>query len=238
MESGQDNKQDVKAKAERLSPVDELGPDELEELAGDAAALIHSGHVQYWRANDTTAVFTLSVLENVWQMQVFFAGAVDDENWCPDEELKTALSAFWDSEKPEYITTVTPTTWPNLWLMQMVGFRQIGTMPLPDGPAITCGWVEAVAEVNAANNEAARLCAISEAAGQNPCPADKDFEVRVIEPAYDRLTAIEDEITDLEARCGEDLAVKVAVTHRVRGVWCDVQIDGLVSDANKLLERA
>ncbi|WP_171174922.1 hypothetical protein [Ruegeria sp. HKCCD8929] len=99
-------------------------------------------------------------------------------------------------------------------------------------------WVEAVAEVKAANNEAARLCAISEAAGQKPGPADKDFEARVIEPAYDRLTAIEDEITDLEARCGEDLAVKVAVTHRVRGVWCDDQIDGLVSDANKLLERA
>ncbi len=76
-------------------------------------------------------------LPDVWQLQVFFA---DDSNEQPDEDLKAILSAFWDAQKPEYVTANGLTNWPNIWLMQSAGFRQVGVLPLSDGPVVTWGW--------------------------------------------------------------------------------------------------
>lgn len=139
MEAKQELEQGSEQKAFRLWPFDEFEPGEFEELAGDAAELIRSGHVQYWRQGATVGVFTLSVVSGVWQFQNCYYPEVEPKGH-PDEEMKAVLYAFWESEKPDYITAHSLADWPSVSLMQLIGFRQIGVLPLESGQVLSWGW--------------------------------------------------------------------------------------------------
>ncbi|MBO9432576.1 hypothetical protein J7394_00055 [Ruegeria sp. R13_0] len=131
--------QRMEQKAKRLLPFDLYEPEEFDELAGDAAELIRSGQVQYWQHGASVGVFTMSVVTDVWQFQYCYYPEVEAKGE-PDEELKAVLNAFWDAEKPDYITGQTATDWPSISLMQLLGFRQIGVLPLADGPVLSWGY--------------------------------------------------------------------------------------------------
>lgn len=139
MEAAQETIQKSGQKAKRLNPIDFYEPEEFQELAGDAAELIRSGQVQYWQQGATVGVFTLSVVSDVWQFQNCYYPEVEPKGE-PDEELRAVLNAFWDAEKPDYITAKTVTDWPSISLMQLIGFRQVGVLPLKDGPVLSWGY--------------------------------------------------------------------------------------------------
>ena len=139
MEAVQETERGSIQKAKRLLPLEQFDPDELEEMAGDAAAgLIRSGDVQYWQFNGTYGVFTQSTIVGVWQFEVHFDEAQGGED--PASEVKSVLTAFWDAQQPEYITANSATAWPVIWLMQAAGFHQVGVLPLSEGPVISWGW--------------------------------------------------------------------------------------------------
>lgn len=122
-----------------MLPSDELGQDEFEELAGEAAAgLVRSGDVQYWQLNDTMSVFTQSALPGVWQLEIHFGERQGGDD--PAAEMKALLTDFWDAQQPEYITAQSPAYWPVVCLMQQAGFQNVGILPLADGPLMTWGW--------------------------------------------------------------------------------------------------
>ena len=121
-------------KAERIRPEAELSPDELSALTGDDAPLVESGHVQYWRINQTVGEFTASTPGNVWNVRLHI---VDE---FPTGDVLAILVAFWDSQKPEYITTQADKIWALNWLEREVGFGQIGLLPLSNGPVSLLGW--------------------------------------------------------------------------------------------------
>ncbi len=137
MEAAQETIQKSERKAQRLNPSDEFTPEEFESIDEDKAALIRSGRVQFWRINGTVGTFTESVVPGVWQLMAHFA---DQSRSDLDEELKAVVSAFWDAEKPEYITAACNANWPNTCLMQSAGFRQYGVLPLSVGPVPVWGW--------------------------------------------------------------------------------------------------
>lgn len=139
MASAQEKTQKTEQKAKRLLPFDMYEPDEFEEMAGDDAQLIRSGQVQYWQQGATVGVFTASVVSDVWQFQYCYYPEVEPKGE-PDDEMKAVLNAFWNAEKPDYITAQSLVDWPSISLMQLIGFRQIGVLPLNDGPALSWGW--------------------------------------------------------------------------------------------------
>lgn len=139
MSTSQDTAKASKPKAERLVPSEQIGKDEFEELAGNAAAeLIRSGDVQYWQLNGTLGVFVQSNIPGVWQFEVHFDETQGGDD--PASEVKSILTAFWDAEQPEYLTAHTTTAWPATYLMQQSSFQNVGVLPLSGGPLITWGW--------------------------------------------------------------------------------------------------
>lgn len=137
MSSATQQDQETWTKAKRVQPDVVLGDDAFEEGAGYDAELIRAGHIQYWRLADTFCVFTLSAFENIWQMATYIT---ERDGQTPDQDLKAIVSAFWDAQQPEYVTALSTTTWPCIWLFRSIGFQQTGALPLTDGPAITWGY--------------------------------------------------------------------------------------------------
>ncbi|MEO1108751.1 MAG: hypothetical protein AAFX90_12590 [Pseudomonadota bacterium] len=124
-------------KAERLSPQDQFSGEQLNEMLGDDAALVQSGHVQYWRFNDTVGQFNATAPANVWHMELH----IHNEDWqAVAKDTRLILSAFWDAQHPEYITATSPAHWSSVVLMQTIGLQQVGILPLADGPQILWGW--------------------------------------------------------------------------------------------------
>ncbi len=109
MNTPQEHKQQAE-KAERLSPQDQFSEEEFNSMLGDDAALVHSGHVQYWRFNDTVGQFNATAPANIWHMELH----IHNEDWqAVADDAKRILNAFWDDQQPEYVTASCPAYWPS-----------------------------------------------------------------------------------------------------------------------------
>ncbi|MEX0285107.1 MAG: hypothetical protein AB3N23_10890 [Paracoccaceae bacterium] len=124
-------------KAVRLCPEKELGDDLLELAAEDDLSLIRNGNLQFWCIGDFCGTFLHQAPVGNWYVELHGDARTFEEY---KRSCTAILTAFWDAQKPEIITTTVARTAKAQVFMTSLGFSTMGELFMASGDQLIMGW--------------------------------------------------------------------------------------------------
>lgn len=94
---------------------------------------------QLWMSNGLVMTFRPADLDGLWSFRlhvIFFPDDPEEITGC----LRDAMHAFWRAERPDFVSTDIEDHPRAVGVLERVGFKAYGILPLSAGERILMGW--------------------------------------------------------------------------------------------------